>query len=130
MNKYSFSRRSLERLASCDEDLQGIMHEVMDLGIIDFSIVEGHRNQDRQNLMKDTGLSELEWPNSNHNHIPSRAVDVVPYVRGKGAVWNDDYLWGVLGGLILATAKKRGVELVWGGWHWKGQWDKAHFELG
>jgi len=25
------------------------------------------------------GLSKLEWPNSKHNSLPSRAIDVAPY---------------------------------------------------
>ena len=37
----------------------------------DITIVEGHRNQERQDRMVEEGKSQLRWPHSRHNLMPS-----------------------------------------------------------
>lgn len=74
---FEFGERSLEVLNELDPRLQEIMIELIQ--IIDVSLIEGHRDAKTQNLLFNSGRSKLEWPNSKHNSMPSRAVDVVPY---------------------------------------------------
>ena len=42
-----FGRTSLKRLNTCDEDLQALFKEVVKY--FDCSVIEGHRNEARQN---------------------------------------------------------------------------------
>jgi len=73
----TFSKKSLERLATCDESLQRILNEA--IKHVDFTILEGFRGQELQDLYYSQGKSKLRWPKSKHNNSPSRAVDVAPY---------------------------------------------------
>lgn len=72
-----FSHQSEERLRTCHPALQRILRE----GIkhADFSVLEGHRNQERQNYLFEMGQSKLRWPHGKHNKTPSEAVDVGPH---------------------------------------------------
>jgi len=70
---YSFGRLSLERLATCAEPLQTVMHAVMARQIMDFAIVVGHRGQADQNLAYARGNSKLQWPHSRHNSLTIRS---------------------------------------------------------
>ena len=44
-----FSRKSKERLATCDDRLQKVFNEV--IKYVDCSILEGHRSEERQNKL-------------------------------------------------------------------------------
>jgi len=48
-----YSKRSKERLASCDERLQEVFNEV--IKHVDCSVLEGHRSKERQNKLYDEG---------------------------------------------------------------------------
>lgn len=50
----------------------------------DCSIIEGHRTQDVQNEYFTRKLTTVRYPGSKHNQMPSRAVDVVPYIKEMG----------------------------------------------
>jgi peptidoglycan L-alanyl-D-glutamate endopeptidase CwlK len=119
----SFGTRSTERLLTCDPKIQRVLYEA--IKHYDFSVVWGHRGQKAQDKAFALGHSKLKWPNSNHNGMPSRAVDVVPYPDGFK---NDDTEFYVMATYILAAAAQEGVKLKWGG-HWKSFRDLAHFEL-
>jgi hypothetical protein len=120
----SFSKISKERLATCHPDLQKVINEA--IKHVDFSVVCGHRNEEDQNRAYEQGKSKLMYPHGNHNKIPSRAVDVIPYPKGYTA---SELEWAVLATHILAAASKLGVDVRWGG-HWRTFVDKPHFELG
>lgn len=128
-----FSERSLQRLATCHQDLQLVCLAVVKT--IDITILEGHRGKEAQNAAYEAGTSHLRWPDGEHNEMPSRAVDVAPYpVRWEG----DEALkrFHVLGGFMLATGLRMGIPLRWGG-DWDGDFeyddqrlhDLPHFEL-
>ena len=72
-----FGRKSRERLATCDEDLQDLFNEV--IKYVDCSVIEGHRSKERQNKLYEEGKTKVRYPNGRHNASPSRAADVVPY---------------------------------------------------
>ena len=126
----SFSDRSHSRLASCDPRLQRVLDNVV--RNFDCTILEGHRDEARQNHMVDEGKSQVRWPDGKHNTVPSLAVDVCPYP----VVWDDRERQTLFAGYVLATAKSMGVDLRWGGdWSMDFQVkdnrfdDLVHFEL-
>ena len=66
-----FSKRSKERLASCDQRLQDVFNEV--IKYVDCSILEGHRSKERQNKLYDEGRTKVRYPNGRQNNDPSQA---------------------------------------------------------
>ena len=73
----SFSARSMQNLSECHPDLQRLFSEV--IKHYDCTIIEGHRGENRQQEAFHAGKSKLEWPDSNHNQVPSVALDASPY---------------------------------------------------
>ncbi|MEG9883707.1 MAG: hypothetical protein V6Z86_03640 [Hyphomicrobiales bacterium] len=108
----SFSDKSLSRLGTCDPRLQRVFNEV--IRHFDCTILEGHRDKERQDRMVEEGKSKVRWPNGKHNTVPSMAVDVTPYP----VVWDDRERQTLFAGYVLATAKAMGVDFRWG-----GDWD-------
>lgn len=72
-----FSKLSKERLATCHPDLQAVCNELIKQ--YDFSVLEGRRGEKAQNLAYKQGKSQVKYPHSAHNKIPSLAVDLAPY---------------------------------------------------
>jgi peptidoglycan L-alanyl-D-glutamate endopeptidase CwlK len=138
---YSFGAKSLSRLNECDEALQAIMFEA--ILVIDFSILEGHRSEEKQNEMFNTNRSKLNWPDSKHNSNPSEAIDIVPYP----IIWPDPLAhpesWHkhlarfyYLAGIVKGIGSHMGIDLRWGGdWNGNNSFtdqnfdDLPHFEL-
>ena len=134
---YQYSRTSRARLETCDPRLQQVFDRVLELGLFDVTILEGHRNEGDQNRFFAEGKSKLKWPEGKHNTKPSKAVDAAPYFAdGRKIPWDDTGTWDVFGGVVLATAASLGIKLRWGG-DWDGDFthkdqsfhDKPHFEL-
>ncbi len=77
MNKWS-DKSKAER-ASSDERLNEIGDVV--LQIKDHSVLKGHRDQEEQHaaFTADPQRSKLDWPDGNHNALPSKAQDVRTY---------------------------------------------------
>jgi peptidoglycan L-alanyl-D-glutamate endopeptidase CwlK len=125
-----YSNRSAIKLAECDERIQWVFNEV--IKTVDCTLLVGHRNQEDQETMKETGRSQLQWPNSSHNKIPSRAIDAIGYPID----WNDRERITLFAGFVLGTAKQMGITLRWGG-DWDQDWktadnsfdDLVHYEL-
>ena len=90
---YAFSSRSLSKLNSCHSDLILLMTEALADPECpsDMSVLEGFRDEERQNQMVEDGKSQLPWPRSRHNSFPSMAVDVAPYVGGISWDWQYYY---------------------------------------
>ena len=125
-----FSKRSLSRLASCDAQLQMVCNAAIEK--TDFAVLQGYRGEAEQNDAFDRGMSKLRYPKSKHNAWPSRAVDIAPYPID----WNDTKRFVALADIMLAEAKRLGVNMRWGGdWNRNGEWrdekfrDMPHFEL-
>ena len=129
----NFSSRSLSRLDTCHPDLIALCVEVV--RTYDITILEGHRDEARQNQMRQEGKSQLSWPNSRHNSQPSLAVDFAPYIAGRGVSWDwADY--HPLAEHVKATwqrlmdeGKLSGeYDLAWGG-DWRTFKDGPHWQL-
>jgi peptidoglycan LD-endopeptidase CwlK len=108
-----FSDKSLSKLATCDPLLQRVFYVLIQ--DFDCTILEGHRDKNRQNQMVAEGKSQVRWPDGKHNTVPSCAVDVTPYP----IQWDDRERQTLFAGYVLATAKAMGINLRWG-----GDWDQ------
>ena len=125
-----FGKRSKERLATCEKDLQMVFNEV--IKHVDCSVLEGHRSAERQDKLYDEGKTKVRYPNGRHSSSPSRAVDVTPYPVD----WADRERQTLFAGFVLGVANQMGIKLRWG-----GDWDQdfevkdnrfddfPHFEL-
>lgn len=127
----AYSRKSRDKLATCDVRLQKVFAEVDRLGVT-HTILEGQRGEARQNELLRTGKSKVAYPHSEHNATPSRAVDAKP----DGVSWADREGFTYFAGIVMGVALKMGVRLRWGGdWDSDGLLsdnafdDLAHFEL-
>jgi len=56
----------------------------------DIIIICGFRPEDQQNWAYENGVSHARWPDSDHNKIPCRVLDMAPYdVARKKIHWSD-----------------------------------------
>ena len=125
-----FGKRSRERLATCEKDLQMLFNEV--IRYVDCSILEGHRSKDRQDALYEDGKTKVKYPRGRHNASPSRACDVVPYPID----WEDRERFHLFAGFVLGIANQMGIDIRWGG-DWNRNFevddnmfdDFPHFEL-
>jgi len=117
-----FSNKSKERLATCHDKLQAICNEA--IRITDFTVLEGHRGEERQNELYKKGSTKAVFGASKHNFKPSLAVDLAPYPID----WEDTERFAELAGVIKAVAFKYGVNITWGG-DWHSFKDMPHYEI-
>jgi len=126
---YSFSTKSLGKLNSCHIDLINIMNET--IKFIDFSVISGFRNEKAQNTVFNSNFSQLKWPDSLHNTLPSNAIDIAPYPID----WHDINRFYYLAGMVMLITEQLLDKAIthhtisWGG-NWKNFKDYGHFELG
>jgi peptidoglycan L-alanyl-D-glutamate endopeptidase CwlK len=127
---YSFGYRSKIALSTAHPLLIRLFNEV--IKIYDCSVLYGHRTEKEQAEMVRLGFSRLVFPNSEHNKVPSLAVDVVPYPID----WNDKNRFFFLSGIVKGIASQLSIKIRWGGdWDsdndFKDQtWiDLPHYEL-
>jgi len=128
MPRYSESSR--QKLETCHPDIQAVFNEV--IKHYDCKVLCGHRGQEEQDKAFREGRSKVQWPDGQHNKLPSEAVDVVPYPID----WNNIRRFDVFAGFVLGVAAMMGIQLRWG-----GDWDRdtdlgdqkfndlPHFEL-
>jgi len=125
-----FGKKSLEVLSTCDKILREICLSAIQ--VYDFSVLEGHRNKERQGHLFNEGKTKVLYPNSKHNMTPSLAICIAPYPID----WSDYQRFHFLAGVMFGVAHTHGVYLRWGG-DWNGnfifsdqKWDDLlHFEL-
>jgi hypothetical protein len=130
-----YSKRSKERLSTCDQRLQDVFSEV--IKHVDCSILEGHRSKERQNKLYDEKRTKVKYPDGRHNSNPSKAVDVTPYPVD----WEDRERQTLFAGFVIGIGRGMGHNIRWGG-NWdmyeeNGRWevednkfdDFPHFEI-
>lgn len=149
---YNFGEKSLAQLTTCHIDIQTIMNEV--IKFYDFSILEGIRTAERQQLLFAEGRSKLDGVNKLSKHqgkldddgeLVSYAVDIMPFYKGFNPFVdkNGDKSFYYMAGLIMASAEMLYNEnkishlLTWGG-NWDNDldffsdssfFDLPHFQL-
>lgn len=97
--RFNFSDRSKSQLATTDELIQLVLNEA--INHIDFTILEGYRNEEKQNEAYENGFSKVKYPNSKHNSQPSKAVDAVPYPIN----WKDTERLAYFAGFIVGMSR-------------------------
>lgn len=123
-----FGRASAQRLATCHADIRKVCEQL--IKTVDFAVTCGHRNKADQNAAYKAGNSKVQFPNSAHNSLPSKAVDLVPYPVD----WNDIGRFKELAAAFMAVANlmyELGIirsKFIWGG-NWKTLKDYPHFEI-
>lgn len=113
-----FGQSSLRELHTADARFQRLAHRV--LKIKDHSIIKGHRGKEEQHAAFTAvpQRSKLDWPNGNHNDIPSKALDVRTYPSPETEQeLREDQLY--LLGLYKGIASEMGIPLRTG-----GDWDR------
>jgi hypothetical protein len=112
----NFSRGSNIKLGTCHPKLQRLFREV--IKEVDCTVVWGFRGEEIQNGLFEEGFSEKEWPDSKHNQLPALAIDVAPYIKGKGVVWEPRQCY-YFAGYVMAVAERLGIKIICG-----ADWDK------
>jgi len=79
-----FSEDSKKKLETCCTELQVLFNTV--IKHVDCTVICGYRNEQEQNEAFIKGNSKLKYPESKHNKIKSKAIDVLPYPID----WNDN----------------------------------------
>ena len=129
-----FSIHSKTQLATCDFRLVKVAERAIQ--IIDFKVLEGHRDKLAQDTAVANGFSKVRWPNGMHNKLPSLAMDLAPYPIDFSNRPKAVARFYLLAGVILAVADELKISLRWGG-DWDGDWDLfdqnfndlGHFEI-
>ena len=103
-----FGKRSNERLKGVDIRLQHILRRLVK--IMDVTIIEGLRTQERQNELLKKGASKTKYS----KHIEGKAVDVAPYPID----WEDRERFHYMGGMLRGIAHELDIKIRWG-----GDWD-------
>lgn len=104
----TFSGKSLAHLRTLDPRLQSILNEV--IKYYDFTILCGHRGQQEQDAAFAAGNSKVRWPNSKHNSLPSKAVDIAPWPID----WKDTTRFARLMGHVERAAYEQGIRVRFG----------------
>ena len=103
-----FGKRSKQRLKGVDTKLVNVLNELVK--IMDVTIIEGLRSQERQNELVAKGASKTKYT----KHIQGKAVDVAPYPID----WKDRDRFHYMGGMVRGIGQQLGVNIRWG-----GDWD-------
>ena len=103
-----FGRRSKERLKGVDARLVNVANELIKL--MDVTVIEGLRSQERQNELVAQGKSKTKFG----KHVAGKALDLAPYPID----WDDRERFHYMGGLIRGIGHSLGVDVRWG-----GDWD-------
>lgn len=127
MKHHKFSKRSLERLSTCHQDLQKVAHRALELSPYDFGITEGIRTVERQKELFESGASKT----MSSRHLPnadgvSEALDIAVYIE-SGLTWEIEYYRKVAQAFFTA-AIELGVQIEWGGL-WQTFIDGPHYQL-
>ena len=126
----TLSPASLARLAGCDSRLHTVFSRVAEA--MPCAILEGHRDQEKQDADFAAGKTQLKWPHGKHNASPSQAVDAAPLPID----WKDRERLSLFAGYVLGVAAGQGLKLRWGG-DWNRDFkvadnhfdDLVHFEI-
>lgn len=113
---YRFSKRSLQKLGTVHPDMQKVVMRVMEMQVMDFTILEGVRTMERQEQLVRDGKSKT----FNSKHLEqddgySHAVDIAPWPID----WKDSTRFYILNGLMRAAAHEEGVKIRTG-----ADWDR------
>jgi len=117
---YKLGTRSRQNLSGVHTDLVAVVERAIEITEVDFTVIEGIRNINRQRELFKAGKSTT----MNSRHITGHAVDMVPWPVD----WEDLERFEVMSEAMKTAAEELEVPIVWGG-DWKSFYDAPHFEL-
>lgn len=124
---FKLGKRSIDRLNGVHPDLVRVVERAIELSVVDFTVLEGVRDPQRQKKLVEAGASQT----MNSRHIPgtdgfAKAVDLGAWVDGE-VRW-DWPLYHKIAAAVKEAARQLGTPIVWGG-DWRTFKDGPHFEL-
>ena len=117
---YQLGARSLQNLSGVNPDLVAVVKRAIQITEVDFTVIEGIRNINRQRELLKAGKSTT----MNSRHLTGHAVDMVPWPID----WGDLSRFEVMAEAMKSAAEELNIPIVWGG-DWKSFYDGPHFEL-
>lgn len=119
---FYLGRRSISRLEGVHPDLVRVVRRAIKLTSIDFTVLEGLRNMERQKKLLDIGASKT----LRSRHLTGHAVDLGVYAGGR-VMW-DWPLYYKLADSVKEAARLEDVGVEWGG-DWVTFKDGPHWQL-
>lgn len=119
---YKLGARSKQRLKGVHDDLVKVVERAIEITTVDFTVLEGLRDPERQKTLMESGASQT----LNSRHITGHAVDLGAWVDNQV-----DWSWPLyykIAAAMKESAKELDVDIVWGG-DWRTFKDGPHFEL-
>ena len=117
---YKLGTRSMQSLSGVHPDMVAVVKRAIEITGVDFTVIEGIRNINRQRELFKAGKSTT----MNSRHITGHAVDMVPWPVD----WEDLERFEVMAEAMKTAAEELDIPIVWGG-DWKSFYDAPHFEL-
>ena len=103
-----FGKTSRRRLKGVDVKLINVLNEL--IKIMDVTIIEGLRSEERQKELLEQGKTKTKFS----KHIKGKAVDLAPYPID----WKDRERFHYMGGMLRGIGKQLNTDVRWG-----GDWD-------
>jgi len=136
---YNWGKTSLKRMQGIDERLVRVLFRAIRIASkkkdgIDMTIPQfgGLRTADEQNKLFENGFSKCDGYEKKSYHQSGRAVDVIPYIKGKNVYKMEEtekqLAFHKVAVCMLEASNKEGVRLNWGG-NWSSWLDRPHFEI-
>ena len=119
---FKLGLRSKLRLRGVHPDLVKVVELALTRSEIDFTVLEGLRDRERQKELFAAGASST----MNSRHLTGHAVDLGAWVNG-GVRW-DWPLYHKIAKTMKSAAAELGITITWGG-DWRSFPDGPHFEL-
>lgn len=119
---FKLGLRSKLRLRGVHPDLVKVVELAITRSDVDFTVLEGLRNLERQKELFAAGASST----MNSRHLTGHAVDLGAWVNG-GVRW-DWPLYHKIAKAMKSAASDLGITITWGG-DWRSFPDGPHFEL-
>lgn len=117
---FKLGTRSRQNLSGVHPDMVAVVEKALELSEVDFTVIEGVRNIERQRQLLADGKSTT----LKSRHLTGHAVDMVPWPVD----WEDLERFEAMARAMKAAAKELEVPIIWGG-DWKSFYDAPHFEL-
>ncbi len=117
---FKLGTRSRQNLSGVHPDMVAVVEKALELSEVDFTVIEGVRNIERQRQLLADGKSTT----LKSRHLTGHAVDMVPWPVD----WEDLERFEAMAKAMKAAAKELEVPIIWGG-DWKSFYDAPHFEL-
>lgn len=122
MLKHHLSIASLRKLEGVHPDLVRVTVRALQLSPIDFTVIEGKRNRERQAKLFKEGKSQT----LDSLHLTGDAVDLGPIIDGM-IPWEDKSAFEAVADAMKDAADELGVLIEWGG-DWTSFYDGPHFQ--